>query len=553
MKSEIEVLKNSNTVSAVEEKKAGRLRQLYNRADKGLLVLVLLFVLSLPLFTPRIYASDEIKYFSYLPSILFDHDVNFTNEYGYFYNSNPKKYEDFKKSVLDKLNEKGLPYNDGPVGSAIMWSPFYLAAHGIANLGHALGLKSFKPDGFSTPYIWAVTLASLIYGFIGLILAYLLVRQFVPRFYAALAVAGVWYASPVIFYMSLTPPMSHANSLFAISLWLYVWYTTRGWRYDATGNFVPGLRRGSMWLLLGVLGGLMTTIREQDGLVMIIAAIESLYLYYYYWRNRVSSSEFRVVSPESRVQSPELAGKSLASKAQSSKQLLSTQHSALSTEGSVLRLFLGNLWLLFGLAISLIPLLTVYQALNGHPGPSKLVSDKLGFFRPEIFERMFRLMFDFDRGMFLWSPILLLAMVGLLLMLRERRLRLVAVGMLVAYFLELYISASFQTWTMAGSFGVRRLVGISPIYITGLAYLGYWLGSFKKGWHWRQRWQIVAVVFFIAWNFGLIIQFSAIRDEAGRQKLDFPRVVTDQFTAVPGRIITITQKFFTNRSSFYKQ
>jgi hypothetical protein len=204
------------------------------------------------------------------------------------------------------------------------------------------------------------------------------------------------------------------------------------------------------------------------------------------------------------------------------------------------------------LALSLIPLLVTYQVLNGHLGPSKLVGDKLGFFSLEIVGRFFGLMFDPDHGMFFWSPILLPAILGLLLMLREPRLRLLAVGLLAAYLCELYISASFQTWTMKGSFGARRLVGISPVYIAGLAYLGYWLAEVWRGWHLRRRWLVVTVVLFIAWNFGLIIQFSAIRTEQERQSLDFPRVVTDQFTAVPSKISTIAQKFFTNRSSFYK-
>jgi hypothetical protein len=209
--------------------------------------------------------------------------------------------------------------------------------------------------------------------------------------------------------------------------------------------------------------------------------------------------------------------------------------------------------LLVGLGLGLIPLLLVYQALNGHPGPSKLVGDKLGFFSLEVVGRFFALMFDLDHGMFLWSPILLPAVIGLIMMIRDRRLRLVGVALLAAYLCELYISASFQTWTMKGSFGARRLVGISPAYIAGLAYLGYWLAEVRKGWHLRRRWLVAAAVLFIAWNFGLIIQFSAIRDEQGRQNLDFPRVVADQFTQVPGKLVTTAQKFFTDRSSFYKK
>ncbi len=493
----------------------------FNRIDKGFLFLVLIFFLTLPLFTPRVYASDEIKYFSYLHSIFFDHDVDFTNEYSYFYNSNPNKYEDFKKTVLDKRNENNLPPNEGPVGSALMWSPFYLAAHGLTLAGNTLGFKSLKADGYSTPYIWAVTLGSLLYGFLGLILAYRLVRQFVPNFYAALATGAIWLASPVIFYMSLTPPMSHANSLFMISLWLSVWYNTRGWDFNSQGDFSPGRRPASRWLLLGVLGGLMTMVREQDGTILIAAALESLFLYYFYWKKTHQLGLEKTVKVQFRQE--------------------------------ISRLFIGNLSLLLGLAVSLVPQLIVYQALNGHPGPSKIVGDKLGFFNPSVFKHLFLLLFDPDHGLFFWSPILLPAVAGLFLMLREKRLRLVTIALIAAFFLELYVSASFQTWKMSGSFAPRRLVGISPAFIAGLAYLGYLTGEGLKGLKVSRKWQSAAVLLFIIWNFGLILQFSAIRTPEDRQNLDFPRVVGDQFTAVPGKFLSVTQKFFFNRNSLYKQ
>ncbi|HEX2914390.1 MAG TPA: hypothetical protein VH186_26560 [Chloroflexia bacterium] len=485
-----------------------------NRLDRGILALIIVFVLTLPLFTPRIYASDEIKYFSYLHSIFFDHDVDFTNEYLHFYDSDPKKYAYFKTSVLQKPNEKGLPVNEGPVGSALLWTPFYGIAHVAALAGNSIGLKSFKPDGYSTPYVWAITLGSLLYGFLGLIFSYLFCRNFIPRFYAALATIGVWLASPVIFYMSLTPPMSHANSLFIISLWLWLWYRTREWRFDDEGNFIPGVRRGSMWLLLGVLGGVITMVREQDGTVLIIAAIESLFLYWQFWQRRKASA---------------------------------------GLPAGWLPLFGRNLIFLGGLILGFIPQLLIYMALNGHPGPTKIVGDKLQFFNPVVAVRFVGLLFDPNHGMFWWSPILLPAVIGLFLMLRPRRLRLLAVVLLAAFFCELYISASFQTWTMQGSFGARRLLGVSPAYIVGLAYLAWWLSQLKVGWKLSKRVLVVITTLLVVWNFGLIIQFSAIRTEETRQNLDPARVVVDQFTAVPGKLVDTTRKFLFEREKFYKK
>ena len=533
------------------------------RLDRGILALLIVFVLTLPLFTPRIYASDEIKYYSYLHSIFFDHDVNFTNEYTYFYELNPQKNLNIKEGMLDKLNEKGIPVNEGPVGSALLWTPFYGLAHVVALAGHAVGIKGFQPDGYSTPYIWAISLGSLLYGWFGLLFAYLFCRNFLPGFWAAFATITVWLATPVIFYLSLTPPMSHANSLFMISLWLWLWYKTRGWRIDEAGNFIPGLRRGSMWLLLGVLGGLATMVREQDGTILIIAAVESLYLYWQGIRGQgvgiggrgsgiggrgsgvgEQAESSNLQSPISNLQSPQ---------ANLQSTIYNPPRPIYNLQSTIYNLFARNLIFLAGFVISLVPQFVVYLALNGKPGPSKVVGDKLQFFNPEVILRLGGLLADPDHGLWWWSPVLLPALIGLILMARERRLRFLAVVLIVAFVAELYVSASFQTWTMKGSFGPRRLVGISPAYIAGLGYLAWWLANLKRGWHLSRRWLIALATLFVAWNFGLIFQFSAIRTPDDRQNLDPARVVRDQFTVVPGRLVDTAQKFIFHRDKFYKQ
>jgi hypothetical protein len=48
------------------------------RRDRGLVALLILLALVWPAVTARIYASDEIKYFAYLHSLTFDHDLDFT-------------------------------------------------------------------------------------------------------------------------------------------------------------------------------------------------------------------------------------------------------------------------------------------------------------------------------------------------------------------------------------------------------------------------------------------------------------------------------------------
>src|SRR5262249_28299361 len=104
-----------------------RAGEILNRPPR---LLLLLFVLVLPLVTPKIRAADEIEYFAYLRSLVFDHDLEFGNEYQHFYDLDPKGLAGFKATFLDLREARtGRHINFGPLGSALLWSPFYLLAH----------------------------------------------------------------------------------------------------------------------------------------------------------------------------------------------------------------------------------------------------------------------------------------------------------------------------------------------------------------------------------------------------------------------------------------
>src|SRR6185503_7096965 len=114
------------------------------------LILVCVFLLSLPAVTPRIYSSDEIQYFAYLRSIWFDRDLSFENEYRYFYDRGIARSDGFHETFLERRTETGRRLNFGTVGCAILWSPFYLAGDLAARMTGA------PVDGFSKPYVAAI-------------------------------------------------------------------------------------------------------------------------------------------------------------------------------------------------------------------------------------------------------------------------------------------------------------------------------------------------------------------------------------------------------------
>src|SRR5688572_20759820 len=94
--------------------------------------LTLLFLVSLPAVTTRLYASDEIEYFVYLRSVYFDRDLSFDNDYRYFYErgiaqggqlrpDGPGRRGDlFHVTFLENTTATGLRTNFAPIGSAIL-------------------------------------------------------------------------------------------------------------------------------------------------------------------------------------------------------------------------------------------------------------------------------------------------------------------------------------------------------------------------------------------------------------------------------------------------
>jgi hypothetical protein len=218
--------------------------------DRYRLALLGLAVALAPLTTLRLYAADEIEYFAYLRSVVFDHDLDFTNEYQWFVERDPEEYGSFARTFLIPKTPAGRAPNNAPIGSAALWAPFYLATV----TGEALLGKASSPPGYSRADVAAVCLGSMLYGVVGLFLVQETCRRFVTERAAFWATVIMWFGSNLLFYMYVTPPMSHADSFFAAALFLWLWLRAEGLR----GAFGVGLA-----------GGLLASVRWQDALFLL--------------------------------------------------------------------------------------------------------------------------------------------------------------------------------------------------------------------------------------------------------------------------------------------
>ena len=374
----------------------------------GRRALVLLFLLTLPLVTPKIRGADEIEYFSYLRSLVFDHDVEFGNEYEHFYADDPKGLAGFKSTFLDlREADTGRHINFAPLGCALLWSPFYLLAHAGVLAARAFGAH-VAADGFSFPYVAAAGYASALYGLAGLLLVHATLRAH-GRFSepaATLSVAGLWLATPLLYYVTVAPAFSHGPGVFAVAL--LVWLSLRA----------AGRPPGAVWEwgAIGAAGGLAALVREQDGLFLVV--------------------------PAGLLLAQAMAGRAWGA---------ALARAAVMVVAAVL---------------AFAPQLLAYRALTGHLGPSRLVARKMTWSSPHLLQ----VLFDPGHGLFAWSPLLLVAAAGLVYLVGRRRDATVVL-LALSLLLQVWINGAVESWTQAGAFGARRFVSSTPIFAWGLAAL----------------------------------------------------------------------------------
>jgi len=429
------------------------------------LVFLAATALTLALVSPKIRGADEIEYFSYLHSAVFDHDLDFSNEYQHFYRADPQGLQAFKETFLDHREPRtNRPINFAPIGSALVWSPFYLAAHALVQRDFLKG----PADGFSAAYTGAVAYGSSLLGIIGFWLAFWTLKRYlgITEGLSVLSTLAVWFGTPAFYYLTVAPAFAHAPSIFAVSLLFLLWLRAR----ERDGVFD--------WVLTGLAAGLAMLIREQGALFLIAPGVD--------------------------------LGLRLA-------------------KGDVKRSLERGFSVLGAAFLVFLPQLFAYHSLNGTFGPTQLVQRKMDFGSPHFFD----VLFSPGHGLLLWTPLLIVAFLGLGRSLM--RIGLVGAFLALALLAQIYINGSVLSWHQAGAFGSRRFVDSTVLFVIGFAF-GLMVLTPKV--------QRLVVVLAIWWNISLMVQFGLKLMD--RQQLDWPGVMVRQVTVVPQRILGTARLYFTD-------
>ena len=452
--------------------------------------LFILFILTLP-FVHRSVFSDGKGYYAYLRSPLIDHNLRFASDW----NDPPvkllqecracpvsaKQYWNHPANTLLFVNLNGHIYanpitktghlpNFYTVGPAMLWFPFVGVAHLAVLAADRLGF-SVPADGHSWPYILALSGATALYGFLGLYLSFQLAKNFVEERWAFLATLGIWFASSLPTTMYLEPSWSHTHSAFCVSLFLWYWYRTRddrSWR---------------QWIVLGLISGLMVDVYLANGIFLLAPAIDCVLAYSRIWRD------------------PQLLWKSF------------------------------RLHLLFAASaiVAFSPMLITREIVFGNPFTFGMYANVAWNWRSPAFRAV---LFSPKVGLFVCTPILLLAVLGLFALCRlDRKMGWTCLLLAGAFY---WLISVYPWWNGMYSFGNRFFISLTPVFVLGLAAAFSWSARLWSDSPAAARRLVPITALLVLWNFGLMYQWSHfLFFPEGVGQVSWSEVLYDQFHEVP--------------------
>ncbi len=455
-----------------------------NRYDK---ILILLFVVSLPLVNPWV-RGDGVGYYAYARSLVVSHNLQFEPDW---LHANPSFYMGRVDAAghirADQYTSTGHLDNHFTIGPALIWIPFLAVTHAAVLVADFLGAR-IPANGFSWPYLDTMAIVTALAGFLGLFLSFRLARKYFSERSAFLATLGIWFASSLLVYMYFNPSWSHAHSAFVAALFLWYWDRTRA------------ARTFGQWAVLGLIAGLMLDVYYPNALFLLVLLVE------------LAVTAARIFRSSVPNRAREL----------SSLLLESSLFSA-------------------ALIVAFLPTLISRWIIYGSPFATGYTEVGVWHFTNPLWGLV---LCSSDLGLFSWTPILLLAGVGLLFV--ARRDRELGSALILAALAFYFLIATYPDWDGISSYGNRFFISLTPIFVLGLTALIAASEALVR--NKRVAWQgaIAVVAMLVLWNLGFIFQWGMhLIPERG--PISWSEMASNQFRAVPEDLSNSLERYFTRR------
>lgn len=431
------------------------------------------FLCSLLLVNPYV-RGDGNGYYAWLVSPVIDGDLDFDNQYRHadpFFT--PLMFDAGGQPRQKMITATGRLANQWSVGPAMLWSPWFVVAHGFVRVARIWN-PGLPADGYSWPYRYACAIGTAVYGWLALLFAWRAAERLGRAAAAPLAILIVWAATPLPVYQYFIPFHVHALAAFGVSWFIWHWLSCRP------------LQRPAQWWQWGAIAGLMTVIYQLNVILLVIAAYELALLVRREGVRRAAGCALQFSAAGFIVWIPQLVGKAIV---------------------------YGTPW------------------TTGY-------GDQFFWLSP----RLWQTAFSAEHGLFSWTPIAAVALVGLALLVRQRRdlwPLLVTAGV---FFLAV---ASYQNWHGQSSFGNRFFVGLAILGVIGLAEAWSWIAA--RGRAARTVGVGLAVVLAL-WNVGLAFQWGT-DIIPNRGPVDFRVAARNQVTIVPAEAMRFLRMYFASRDA----
>lgn len=277
---------------------------------------------------------------------------------------------------------------------------------------------NYEASGYSAPYYWSIHIGSILYVLIGLWYCRKSLLLFFNEWIVALSLLFVIIGTNLFFYTYKESEMSHGHLFFLFSIFIY---HVLKWRQTGKTKHI---------YYFSFIAGLVTLIRPTEILILLFP----LLIY---------------VSNFSELKSRLLEIKNLKWK------------------------------LAFSLFIFFIPIIPQLLFWKIHTGQFLFFSygNQEGFFFTD--PKFYSVLFGWRKGWFIYTPIMILSIIGLILMYFKRKDLFFSI--FIYFILNLYLICCWWDWGYGGAFGMRALVQCYAFLIIPFAFFLNWsLSKIKK-------------------------------------------------------------------------
>jgi hypothetical protein len=276
--------------------------------------------------------------------------------------------------------------------------------------GYVVAAVSGEPrGGYSWPYEAAVSAASIVYLLLGLGLLASVLKRWFSRRTVVLTLLGLTFGAAVFDYATFEPSMSHVYSFFAIALVMRL--TLRVWDRPSLASACA----------LGAALGLVGLIRLTNLAVVLFCVLVGVA------SRRDAAARVRAL----------------------------LHHPGLVAAGTAVTLLV------------LLPQAAYWHHLTGQwvTNPYLGNGEHLDLLHPHLAG----VLFSVRKGLFFWTPLTILAVVGVATLRRAARPLFLASAVYLP--VAIWIVASWSIWWYGVSFGMRALIDVMPVFALGLGAL----------------------------------------------------------------------------------